>query len=86
LSERYQDDELEADEEESAGDVEVDQEYSDRSPTPVPPPAPPPPPKPEKLTYQQKFLLRGHLRGVSAVKFSPDSTMIATGGMFICQA
>jgi COMPASS component SWD3 len=80
LSERYQDDELEADEEESAGDVEVDQEYSDRSPTPVPPPAPPPPPKPEKLTYQQKFLLRGHLRGVSAVKFSPDSTMIATGG------
>ncbi|PKX95537.1 WD40 repeat domain-containing protein [Aspergillus novofumigatus IBT 16806] len=80
LSERYQDDELEADEDESAGDVEVDQAYSDRSPTPVPPPAPPPPPKPEKLTYQQKFLLRGHLRGVSAVKFSPDSTMIASGG------
>ncbi|GFF38664.1 WD repeat-containing protein 5 [Aspergillus udagawae] len=80
LSERYQDDELGADEEESTGDAEVDQEYSDRSPTPVPPPAPPPPPKPEKLTYQQKFLLRGHLRGVSAVKFSPDSTMIASGG------
>ncbi|GIC88272.1 WD40 repeat domain-containing protein [Aspergillus udagawae] len=80
LSERYQDDELGADEEESTGDAEVDQEYSDRSPTPVPPRAPPPPPKPEKLTYQQKFLLRGHLRGVSAVKFSPDSTMIASGG------
>ncbi|RHZ57930.1 WD40 repeat domain-containing protein [Aspergillus thermomutatus] len=78
--ERYQDDELEVDEEESAGSAEVDQEYSDRSPTPVPPPAPPPPPKPEKLTYQQKFLLRGHLRGVSAVRFSPDSTMIASGG------
>lgn len=84
-SERYQDDEIEVDEEESAGDAasQVDQEYSDRSPTPVPPPAPPPPPKPEKLTYQQKFLLRGHLRGVSAVQFSPDSTMIASGGMFI---
>ncbi|RHZ52547.1 hypothetical protein CDV55_104038 [Aspergillus turcosus] len=82
LSERYQDDEIEVDEEESAGDAasQVDQEYSDRSPTPVPPPAPPPPPKPEKLTYQQKFLLKGHLRGVSAVRFSPDSTMIASGG------
>lgn len=51
---------------------------ADRSPTPVAPP----PPKPETLNYKEKFLLKGHLRGVSAVKFSPDSSMIASGGMY----
>lgn len=64
----------------AAAEVANEQPYSDRSPTPVPPPPPPPPPKPDKLNYQQKFLLRGHLRGVSAVKFSPDVSMIASGG------
>lgn len=70
------------DEPEVDADTEVapEQPYSDRSPTPVPPPPPPPPPKPDKLNYQQKFLLRGHLRGVSAVQFSPDASMIASGG------
>lgn len=53
---------------------------SDRSPTPV---APPPPPKPERLDYREKFVLRGHLRGVSAVRFSPDSSMIASAGMYL---
>ncbi|KAL4979806.1 WD40-repeat-containing domain protein [Aspergillus desertorum] len=61
---------------ETAGGVEPET-YSDRSPTPVPPP---PPPKPESVNYRQKFLLRGHLRGVSAVRFSPDASMIASGG------
>ncbi|KAL3492213.1 WD40-repeat-containing domain protein [Aspergillus germanicus] len=51
--------------------------YEDRSPTPVPPP---PPPKPDSVDYREKFLLRGHLRGVSAVRFSPDAGMIASGG------
>ncbi|EAW06538.1 WD40 repeat domain-containing protein [Aspergillus clavatus NRRL 1] len=80
LSERYHDDEMDAEDEENGGEADFKQEYSDRSPTPVPPPAPPPPPKLEKLNYRQKFLLRGHLRGVSAVRFSPDATMIASGG------
>ncbi|KAF7588735.1 WD domain protein [Aspergillus hancockii] len=85
LSEHYQDEEEadgDVDDNETAGegDVEPEQPYSDRSPTPVPPPPPPPPPKPDKVDYQQKFILRGHLRGVSAVRFSPDSSMIATGG------
>ncbi|KAI1944399.1 WD domain protein [Ophidiomyces ophidiicola] len=48
-----------------------------RTPTPPPPP-PPPPPKPEKLNYREKLVLRGHQRGVSAVQFSPDGTMIAS--------
>lgn len=94
MSERYGDDEEDMDEEAEdtdqqdeqeveAGDAEDegdDGEYSDRSPTPVPPP-PPPPPKPDRLNYKEKYLLRGHLRGISAVRFSPDASMIASGGM-----
>lgn len=55
-----------------------------RSATPVPVAAPPPtlPPKPERLNYKEKFVLRGHLRGLSAVQFSPDSSMIASAGTF----
>lgn len=52
-------------------------DMSNRSDTPVPPP---PPPKPERLNYKEKFVLRGHLRGVSAVQFSPDCSMIASAG------
>ena len=48
--------------------------------TPVASP-PPPRPKPERLNYRQKSILRGHLRGVSAVQFSRDGSMIASGGM-----
>ncbi|KUL85120.1 hypothetical protein ZTR_08319 [Talaromyces verruculosus] len=47
---------------------------------PSEPAPPPPPPKPDRVNYVQKHLLRGHLRGVSAVRFSPDQTMIASGG------
>lgn len=88
-----EDDEGEGEENEGgdseAGDAEddvneIDEDaHSDRSPTPVPPPPPPPPPKPEKLNYRQKYLLRGHLRGVSAVRFSPDASMLASAGMLL---
>jgi len=47
--------------------------------TPTPPP-PPPPPKPERLYYKEKFVLKGHRRGVSAVQFSPDGSLIASCG------
>lgn len=53
-------------------------DMSDRSATPVPPVAP----KPERLNYKEKFVLRGHLRGVSAVQFSPDCSMIASAGTY----
>lgn len=45
------------------------------------PPPPLPPPKPDRVHYVQKYLLTGHVRGVAAVKFSPDRTMIASGGI-----
>lgn len=59
--------------------VNPNDNWSDRSATPL---AAPPPPKPEHLNYKEKFVMRGHLRGVSAVQFSPDCTMIASAGMF----
>jgi len=54
-----------------------DPDRSERTPTPQPPP---PPPKPERLNYKLRSVLKGHLRGVSQVKFSPDGRMIASGG------
>lgn len=38
--------------------------------------------RPDHVNYKEKFVLRGHLRGVSQVQFSPDGTMIASAGMF----
>ncbi|OCK82990.1 WD40 repeat-like protein [Lepidopterella palustris CBS 459.81] len=38
----------------------------------------PPPPKPTQLHYKQKLILRGHKKGVSAVKISPDGRRIAS--------
>lgn len=56
---------------------------SNRSPAPVPPAnaTPPPAAKPESLNYKEKYVLKAHLRGVSTVQFSPDCSMIASGGM-----
>jgi WD40 repeat protein len=49
--------------------------------TPIPRPDDSPPrrpKKPERLFYKEKMVLRGHKRGVAAVKFSPDRKWIAS--------
>ncbi|KAF2267384.1 WD40 repeat-like protein [Lojkania enalia] len=38
----------------------------------------PPPPKPSSLNYKPALILRGHKKGISAVKFSPDGRWIAS--------
>lgn len=43
--------------------------------SPVPPPAAH---RPLKLNYKQKFILKGHRKGVSQVRFSPDGRWIAS--------
>jgi COMPASS component SWD3 len=46
-----------------------------RSPSPAPSP---PTHQTLKLNYKQKFILRGHTKGVSQVRFSPDRRWIAS--------
>lgn len=52
-------------------------------PAHTPSPAPVMAPKPERLNYKEKFFIKAHVRGVSAVKFSPDGSMICSGGMLV---
>ncbi len=59
------------------------QEDSDRSRSPSrvdSPPArvSPAPQKPTELHYKPKLILKGHKKGVSAVKYSPDGRRIAS--------
>lgn len=72
-----------ASDDESRADSMDDQSMRSTTPRPLsPPPPPPPPPKPERLYYKQKFILKSHYRGVSAAKFSPNGSMIASCGGF----
>ncbi|KAJ5169333.1 uncharacterized protein N7500_002116 [Penicillium coprophilum] len=64
-----------------ASDVEQPRgadDWSNRSGTSAPTPAAAS--NPVNVDYREKFVMHGHLRGVSAVQFSPDCSMIASAG------
>ncbi|EPE26150.1 WD40 repeat-like protein [Glarea lozoyensis ATCC 20868] len=55
----------------------ADTPRSSQSHSPLDPPSPPQY-KPLRVNYKQKFILRGHRKGVAQVRFSPDGRWIAS--------
>ena len=74
------DDELEKayrDRSRSRSSSRADTPRSSHSHSPLDPPSPPHH-RPLRINYKQKFILRGHRKGVAQVRFSPDGRWIAS--------